>query len=67
MNILVSSGLLSLAIIFLADSIRQMRPHRKKKKQRKQNRSKEQPMPRAHVSVIDLHMTDLRRGGENHD
>lgn len=67
MNILVSSTILSLAIILLADSIRQMRPHKRSKK-RKQNRSKKtQPMPRVRSSVIDLHMTDLRRGGGNHD
>ena len=62
MNILVSSTILSLSIILLADSIRQMRPHTRKKK-RKADRSKEQPMLRAHYSGVDLTMTDLRRGG----
>lgn len=66
MNILVSSGLLSLAIIILADSIYELRWHKKRKTKREQSRSKEQPMPRAHVSGIDLHMTDLR-GGDSHD
>lgn len=65
MTVLISSSILALAIILLADSIRQLRPHRKK---RKQNRSKKtQPMPRAKESGIDLTMTDLRRGGGSHD
>lgn len=58
MNILISSAILSLSIILLADSIRQLRPHRKRKKRRPA--SKPQPMPRVHSSVIDLRMTDLR-------
>lgn len=60
MNILVSSTILSLSIIFLASSIYELRPHKRSKK-RKQNRSKSQPMPRANVSGIDLRMTDLRK------
>lgn len=59
MNILISSGLLALSIILLADSIRQLRPHNKRKKRRKAK--KEQPVPRVNRSVIDLHMTDLRK------
>ena len=66
MNILVSSTILSLAIILLADSIYKLRPHKKKQK-RKAGKSKEQPVTRAKESVIDLTMTDLRRGGGNHD
>lgn len=34
MNILISSGLLSLAIILLADSIYKLKPHNKHKKRR---------------------------------
>ena len=60
MNILVSSALLSLALILLADSIRQLRPHRKRKRKRKGGRSKEQPVTRVNRSGIDLHMTDLK-------
>lgn len=60
MNILISSGLLSLSIILLAHSIYALRPHKRSKK-RKQNRSKSQPMPRVNRSVIDLTMTDLRK------
>ena len=59
MNILISSGLLSLAIILLAHSIYELRPHRKRKKRRPA--SKSQPMTRANRSVIDLRMTDLRK------
>ena len=59
MNILVSSTILSLALILLADSIRQLRPHNKRKKRRKVKKS--QPVLRANVSGIDLTMTDLRR------
>lgn len=59
MNVLVSSTILSLALILLADSIRQLRPHTKHKKRRPA--SKPQPMPRVHSSVIDLRMTDLRK------
>lgn len=63
MNILISSGLLSLAIIILAHSIYELRPHTKKQK-RKAGKSKEQPTLRAHYSGVDLRMTDLRRGGD---
>ena len=59
MNILISSGLLSLAIILLAHSIYELRPHRNHKKRRPA--SKSQPMTRANRSVIDLRMTDLRK------
>ena len=58
MNIIISSALLSLAIILLAHSIYGLRPHKRKKRRKAK---KEQPMPRAHVSGIDLTMTDLRR------
>lgn len=61
MNILISSGLLSLAIILLADSIRQMRPHTRHKKRK--SVSKTQPTLRAQSPGVDLRMTDLRRGG----
>lgn len=63
MNILISSALLSLAIILLADSIYNLRPRKTHKRRRPV--SKPQPVTRANVSVIDLHMTDLRRGGAN--
>ena len=59
MNILVSSTILSLALILLADSIRQLRPHTKHKNRRPV--SKPQPITRAKESVIDLRMTDLRK------
>lgn len=59
MNILISSGLLSLAIILLAHSIYELRPHTKRKKRRPAKKS--QPVPRVNRSVIDLHMTDLRK------
>ena len=65
MNILISSSLLSLAIILLANSIYELRPHRKRK--RKAGKSKEQPALRAKGSGVDLRMTDLRRGGGSHD
>ncbi len=58
MNILVSSAILSLAIILLADSIRQLRPRKTHKKRRKVKKS--QPVLRAKESGIDLRMTDLR-------
>lgn len=58
MNILISSGLLSLSIILLAHSIYELRPHTKRKKRKPA--SKSQPMTRVHSSVIDLRMTDLR-------
>lgn len=57
MNILISSSILSIAIVLLADSIRQLRPHKRKKRRKAK---KEQPVPRVNRSVIDLHMTDLR-------
>ena len=60
MNILISSGLLALSIILLADSIYKLGPHNKRKKRRTGRNKKEQPMPRAKESVIDLHMTDLK-------
>ena len=59
MNILISSGIVSLALILLADSIRQLRPHTKRKKRRPVKKS--QPMPRVRSSVIDLTQTDLRK------
>lgn len=59
MNILISSGLLSLSIILLAHSIYELRPHNKRKKRKPA--SKPQPMTRANRSVIDLRMTDLRK------
>jgi len=59
MNILVSSTILSLALILLADSIRQLRPRNNHKRRRPAKKS--QPMTRAKESVIDLRMTDLRR------
>lgn len=59
MNILVSSTILSLALILLAHSIYELRPRKTHKKRRPAKKS--QPMPRAHVSVIDLRMTDLRK------
>ena len=55
MNVLVSSTILAIAIILLADSIYKLRPHKKRRKVKKS-----QPMPRAKESVIDLHMTDLK-------
>ena len=58
MNILVSSTILSLALILLANSIYELRPHTRHKKRRKVKKS--QPVLRAHVSGIDLRMTDLR-------
>lgn len=61
MNILISSSLLSLALILLANSIYELRPHTKHK--RRKPVSKPQPMPRVNSSSIDLRMTDLRRGG----
>lgn len=57
MNIIISSALLSLSIILLADSIYKLRPHKRKKRRKAK---KEQPVPRVNRSVIDLHMTDLR-------
>ena len=63
MNILVSSTILSLALILLADSIRQLRPHTKHK--RRKPASKPQPTLRAQSPGVDLRMTDLRRGGAN--
>jgi len=60
MNILISSGLLSLAIILLADSIRQLSPHKTRKTKRRTGWSKEHSMTRTHVSVIELTQTDLR-------
>lgn len=62
MNILVSSFLLSLAIILLAHSIYELRPHRKHK--RRKSVSKTQPTLRASGPGVDLRMTDLRRGGD---
>lgn len=59
MNILISSIILSLSIILLADSIRQMRPHRKHKKRREVK--KEQPALRAKGPGVDLTQTDLRK------
>ena len=58
MNILISSGLLSLSIILLAHSIYELRPHRKHKKRKFVKKS--QPMLREHYSGVDLRMTDLR-------
>jgi len=58
MNVLISSSLLSLALILLADSIYRLRPHTKHKKRKFVKKS--QPMPRVHSSSIDLRMTDLR-------
>lgn len=58
MNILISSGLLALSIILLADSIYKLRPHRKRKKRKPVKKS--QPVLRAKESGIDLRMTDLR-------
>ena len=58
MNVLVSSTILSLSIIFLASSIYELRPHNKRKKRKPA--SKPQPITRVHSSVIDLRMTDLR-------
>lgn len=59
MNVLVSSTILSLALILLSHSIYELRPHRNHKKRRPA--SKSQPMTRANRSVIDLRMTDLRK------
>lgn len=61
MNILVSSAILSLAIILLADSIYKLRPHTRHKKRK--SVSKTQPTLRASGPGVDLRMTDLRRGG----
>lgn len=58
MNILVSSTILSLAIILLADSIYRLRPHGKHKKRKPD--SKSQPMTRTKGPGVDLRMTDLR-------
>ena len=58
MNILISSGLLALSIILLADSIRQLRPHTKHKKS--QTGTKPQPTTRTKGPGVDLRMTDLR-------
>lgn len=57
MNILVSSAILSLALILLADSIRQLRPHKRKKRRKVK---KEQPALRAKDPGVDLTQTDLR-------
>lgn len=65
MNILISSTLMSIAIIILAHSIYELRPHTRHKKRKSVKKS--QPITRANVSVIDLTMTDLRRGGGSHD
>ena len=59
MNILVSSAILALAIILLADSIYRLKPHKKHKKRKSANKT--QPMTRVNRSVIDLRMTDLRK------
>jgi len=47
-----------MSIILLADSIRQLRPHRKHKKRRPAKKS--QPTLRAQSPGVDLRMTDLR-------
>ena len=65
MNILVSSTILSLALILLADSIRQLAPRNNHKKHRPAKKS--QPTLRAQSPGVDLRMTDLRRGGGSHD
>lgn len=61
MNVPISSALLSVAVIFLADSIRQLQPHKRSKKRK--GRTKKQSVTRVNRSVIDLTQTDLRRGG----
>lgn len=58
MNILVSSAILSLALILLADSIYRLRPHNKRRKRKPANKT--QSTLRAHYSGVDLRMTDLR-------
>lgn len=58
MNILISSSLLSLAIILLASSIYELKPHTRHKKRRPA--SKPQPTTRTKAPGVDLRMTDLR-------
>lgn len=58
MNVLVSSTILSLAIILLADSIYRLRPHNKRKKRK--SVTKTQPSLRVNRPGVDLRMTDLR-------
>lgn len=58
MNILISSGLLSLAIILLAHSIYELRPHKRHKKRKSVKKS--QPMTRTKAPGVDLRLTDLR-------
>lgn len=63
MNVLCSCALLTIALLVLADSIYSLQPHGKQKQKRKAGHiKKEQPMPRAKSSVVDLRMTDLRKG-----
>lgn len=59
MNVLISSSLLSLALILLADSIRQLAPRNNHKKRRPAKKS--QPTLRAQSPGVDLRMTDLRK------
>ena len=64
MSVLISSVILALAIIFLVDSINELRPHNvRKKKQKTGQIKKKQPMSRVRNSVIDLRLTDLRKEG----
>lgn len=58
MNILVSSAILSLALILLADSIYKLRPYKRKKRRKVK---KEQPALRAKGPGVDLTQTDLRK------
>lgn len=58
MNILISSGLLALSIILLADSIYKLRPYKRKKRRKVK---KEQPALRAKGPGVDLTQTDLRK------